>query len=132
LLIDFLYRILEKAKMKFLTNKGKNMSSINGPSPLSPNEKELYRKDFEKGSEIFKDAMQEYTQTNEAHKKEMLKKAMNETLQAMNEILNNVLHEKGGKFEKMITDDYQNFIENSNSSTMNDLNKDIDKIKKSL
>ncbi|MFA6119179.1 MAG: hypothetical protein WC688_04605 [Parachlamydiales bacterium] len=108
------------------------MSSINGPSPLSPNEKELYRKDFEKGSEIFKDAMQEYTQTNEAHKKEMLKKAMNETLQAMNEILNNVLHEKGGKFEKMITDDYQNFIENSNSSTMNDLNKDIDKIKKSL
>jgi hypothetical protein len=57
---------------------------------------------------------------------------MSEALKAMNQILNNVLHEKGEKYEKKISDDYQNFITNANNETMSRLNKDISDAQKSL
>ena len=108
------------------------MSEIHGFNPLPSKDLELYKKDFQRGSKLIKEASEEYQQTTEPHKKEQLKKAMSEALIAMNQILNNVLHKKGEKLEKKLFDDYTNFIADTNSNTMNTLNKDIDKAQHKL
>jgi hypothetical protein len=108
------------------------MSNISGPKPIGPEDRNIYRNDFEKGSDLFKQAMEEYTQTDEIHKKKQLEKVMKETMNAMSEILNNVLHEKGEKYEKKLTDDYQSFMKNSTEDTISSINKDLDNMKKAL
>lgn len=106
-----------------------DISPLGGPSH---NDMEIYRKDFARGSKVLKDAAEEYLQTTEEHKKAQLEKSMSEALDAMNEILNNVLHKKGEKYEKKISDDYNNFISNATEENKDQLNKDINNIEKSL
>jgi len=108
------------------------MTEIFDSGSLPPKELDAYKTDFARGSKILKEASQEYYKTTEEHKKKQLEKSMKETITAMNEILNNVLHEKGKTLEDNISKDYQNFIANANPDTMKHLNKDVDDAKNAL
>lgn len=108
------------------------MADILPTGPSFHKDRDVYKQDFIRGSNIVKEATEEYMKTDEIHKKEQLQKSMSEAIEAMNEILNDVLHKSGEKFEKKITDDYNNFISNSTPESMERLNNDIDKIKRSL
>ena len=108
------------------------MSDMFSLDPLSCKEIQTYKKDFERGSKIMKDAAQMYAQTTEPHKKEQLKKSMSEALEAMNEIINNVLHGNGEKYEKKLTADYQKFLADSSNANIKHLNNDIKTIERHL
>jgi hypothetical protein len=102
------------------------------PTGPSRGQFEILKKDFDRGSKVIKEATEEYLNTTEEHKKAQLQKSMSEALDAMNEILNDVLHEKSVKYEKQLSDDYKNFIQASNTENLEKLQKDIDKIKRKL
>lgn len=108
------------------------MSKLSPLGPLSPKDLKIYKHDFARGSKVLKEASQAYYQTTEPHKKKQLQKSMKEAIKAMNEIINNVLHEKGTKYEKKISKDYTNFINNANSDNMKHLLDDVNDIQKSL
>ena len=104
------------------------MSEIQGSGPLSPQQLAANKNELIRGSQLFKKAMQEYSTTKEIHKKSQLQKVMNESLHAINQIINNVLQEEGKKIKDKTKDDYQSFASNPSSDNMNNLNNDIDNI----
>ncbi len=108
------------------------MSKISPTGPSSPEELEVYKQDFARGYKVIKEASEEYYTTTEEHKKAQLQKSMGEAIKAMNEILNNVLHEKGEKYEKKISADYKNFIKDTTPKNMERLHSDIEDIEKIL
>jgi len=97
------------------------MSEISDSSSLPPKELEAYRTDFNKGSNLLKEASQDYINATEVHKKKQLEKSMNETIKAMNQILNNVMHENGKKLEEQIKKDYQNFTSHPNAENIEEI-----------
>ncbi len=76
--------------------------------------------------------MQEYCETSEPHKKAQLQKVLNETKEAMNQIINDALHERGDKIENKIQSDYKEFLSNANVETMAKLKEDLDSAKRML
>ena len=92
----------------------------------------IYRQEFQRGEKLFEKASEEYINTDEMHKKKQLEKVMQETLHAMNSIINNVLREKGTTKQKKLLDDYKNFKNDTTENTRGQITKDIEDIKKSL
>ena len=108
------------------------MSEIFPKKDLSSKELQAYQQDYTKGSQLIKNAEQDYIKSTLPEQKEQLKKSMSEALNAMNEIINNVLHSKGEKYENKLNEDYNNFITNANEKTMKKLNKDLDKTERKI
>lgn len=113
---------LRKARIKI-------MSDMYSVDPLSHKDLEIYKKDFDRGSQILNEAAQEYTVTTESHKKKQLQFVMSEALTAMNEIISDVLRTDGEKYEKKLNTDYNNFIKNSSPENLEKINSDLKNIK---
>ena len=79
-----------------------------------------------------KKAEEDYINSTIPEQKEQLKKSMSEAINAMNEIINNVLHSEGEKYQKKLNEDYNNFISNANEKSMKKLNKDLDKAERKI
>ena len=63
------------------------MSEIESSSGISPDKYQAYRNDFIKSSNLFQQALGEYNKTTEYHKKQQLKKTMDEAMKIMNQIV---------------------------------------------
>jgi hypothetical protein len=100
---------------------------------LSPKDIQAYKQEFAEGAKLFQDSLQEYSKTDEFHKKEQLKKVMSEALHVMDEIANDVFKQKKLQSkEQKLAADYDNFTNNDTSQTIAQLNKDISDIQKSV
>jgi len=81
------------------------------PRKYSKEELQKYQQDYNKGLHLFKESFHEYTKPDaESHKKEQLKKVMNEALQVMNETACVALREGKLGSEKQLNTDYQTFM----------------------
>ena len=104
------------------------MSEIDKIHHLAPKTLETYRNEYARGAKIFKEALDEYSKTDEYHKKEQLKKAMEESLDAMNKLANYVLRDM--KMADKLSSDYQNLAQKDSNDAIKQLNRDIDSIQK--
>lgn len=109
------------------------MSDVGGvqgggePQKYTKEELENYQRVYKKGLDLFQKSFEEYNQPNvEFHKKEQLKKVMDEALQVMNETACVALKEGKMADEKKLNEHYQAFIadpsdKNNQQAVANDI-----------
>ena len=108
------------------------MSEIEGSSNVSPDKYEAYRNDFIKSSNLFQESLSDYTKTTEYHKKEQLKKTMDEAMKIMNQIVRAGLKKSEQTKEEKVSKDYTNYMKDGNAQNLKNLNDDLDDLQKSL
>jgi hypothetical protein len=106
------------------------MGDVNGAygnQPLKQNEINHYKEDYQKSLELFQNALEEYSHPDgEFHKKEQLKKVMNEALQVMNETASVALKESKG--QKLVVVDYQAYLDDPSDKNKRQLTKDLENL----
>jgi hypothetical protein len=108
------------------------MTGIEGPEGLSKDQIHAYREEFSRGIKLFQEALENYNTSTEPHQKKEFKKVMNESLNAMNEMVNVALRkDEQNKIEKLQRD-YDVFSSNESSQSYNALQKDISSLGKRL
>ncbi len=91
------------------------------------NDKEIYKKDFDRAVNLFQQSLAGYEQSAEPHQKEKFKDVMDKCLVIIHETIQSA---KGTqKPLKQVDQDYQSFIANDNPKTLEQLNKDLDSLK---
>jgi hypothetical protein len=106
------------------------MSGIEGSGSIPPDVRATYRQEFAHGLDLFQRSLSEYQSTDAGHKKDMFKQVMDEALQVMNETAKMCLNRAGQKQESALASDYDTFMSNGSSSSLQKLNSDIDQLKK--
>ena len=103
--------------------------SVGGDHQYSPEEIDKYKEDYDKGYHLFKDSFNDYNQPNvEFHKKEQLKKVMDEALNVMNETACVALKEGKQKDEQQLTEDYAAFKNNPTPENQKKVADDLDSL----
>ncbi len=89
---------------------------------------EIYKKDFDRAVNLFQQSLSGYQQSTIPEQKEKFKDVMDKCLVIIHETIRAA---KGSEkpFVK-VDQDYQSFIANDNPKTLEQLNKDIDSLKK--
>ena len=91
------------------------------------NDKEIYKKDFDRAVNLFQQSLAGYEQSTEPHQKEKFKDVMDKCLVIIHETIQSA---KGTqKPLKQVDQDYQTFIADDNPKTLEQLNKDLDSLK---
>ena len=93
---------------------------------------QAYRHEFDRGAKLFKEALDEYSHTEDKNKKAQLEKVMKETKHAMNQIINSVLRKKGSVFLNKLNTDYDDVSKKASKENVERLKTDIDDIGKIL
>jgi hypothetical protein len=88
---------------------------------------QIYKKDYDRAVNLFQQSLAGYQQSTEPHQKEKFKDVMDKCLVIIHETIKAA---KGTQAPlKKVDQDYQNYIADGNSKTLEQLNKDIDTLK---
>ncbi len=102
------------------------------PNKLTYQEIQAYKKEFAESANLFKKALDEYSQTTEIHKKQQLQKTMKEALNIMNQIVKVALAKDKQVKEKKLQEDYNKFIAKETPQDLKNLQSDINDVQKSI
>lgn len=98
-----------------------------GPSPLSPEDRKMYEKEYKQGVDLFQRALNEYSKADEVNKKQAFKEVMDRALQVLHETSHELhrsdLEQQTDKIDK----DYQAF---QDGGSKNELSKDLKDVKR--
>lgn len=108
------------------------MADLEGLGNISPQQRAMYKQEFERGASLFKQSFEEYMSSDNDNKKTLLKDVMDRSLQVMNETAKYVLSQRKLEQENKLEEDYGNFISNESPDTAKQLKTDIDKLQKGL
>ena len=108
------------------------MAEIESSGGISPDKYQAYRTDFIKSSNLFHQALDQYNKTTEYHKKEQLKKTMDEAMKIMNQIVRAGLKKSEQKMEKKVSNDYTTYMKDENANNLKNLTDDLDDLQGSL
>ena len=98
--------------------------------PLTSDEIKRYQEDYQKGFDLFQNALTEYNKPNvEYHKKVQLKKVMDEALQVMNETASVALKKGKQAKEQSLSENYETYINDPSDENKKQLMDDIDSLK---
>ncbi len=101
-----------------------------GEKPLTPEETQHLQDDYQKSFELFENALKEYSKPNvEYHKKQQLKKVMDEALDVMNKTAHAGLKEGKLSQEQALADDYKAYIKEPNDANQQKLLADLEALK---
>lgn len=98
-----------------------------GVSPLSPEEKRSYEKEYKQGVDLFQRALTEYSKAEEVNKKQAFKEVMDRALQVLHETSRELHRSDLEKQTDKIDRDYQAFQDGGSKS---DLTKDLKEAKR--
>lgn len=103
-----------------------DINPINNQSSFSPEEIAQYKKDYQEGFSLFKEAFFTYDQPHLPNaKKAQLKKVMDESLQVMNQVAYVALQKKQHPDEKNLEKNYHAFIKEPNEQNRKNLLQSI-------
>lgn len=108
------------------------MGKIEGESPIPPQLKAVYKKEFSQGVNLFQKSLAEYQKTDAGPKKDKFKEVMDMAMQVMSETAKLCLSKQGQKKESTLEKDYQGFITNASPENLQKLQSDLDNLKKSI
>lgn len=108
-----------------------DVGGVGGSQPeYSPEEIRGYKKDYEKGFDLFQRAFHAYNQPKvEEHKKEQLKKVMHEALNIMNETASIALKKDKLVDEERLSNDYAAFVQNPTEENQKKVQGDLESLK---
>lgn len=105
------------------------VGGVDGSKPLTPEETQHYKQDYEKSFELFQKAFTEYSNSNEVHKKTKLKQVMDESLQVMNETASVALKQGKQVQEQALEKSYGTYIDNPTNENKQNLIDQIENLR---
>ena len=109
-----------------------SVGGTGGQKPLTPEQTQHLQEDYQKSFDLFENALKEYSKPNvEYHKKEQLKKVMDEALDVMNKTAHAALQEGKLTQEKALANDYQAYMKDPTDDNKQKLLADLEALKSS-
>jgi hypothetical protein len=112
--------------------KGVNDMADSDIQPLGPHEKKMYEAEYKHGADLFKQAAQEYTKSNNMYQKAEFKDVMDKAMQVMQDAARAMMRQELLKQNDQIAKDFSAFQDSPSNTTEQQLAKDLDKAKKSV
>lgn len=104
---------------------------IGGNTPITPQDKEIYKKDFNRAVDLFQQSLDAYEKSQSDPQKAKYKDVMDKCLVVIRETIKEASRQEVEKQLKQVNKDYSNFIANDNPTTYQQLSKDLDSLKNS-
>jgi len=118
--------------MTIKTKRGCMVDSISGGGNVDPHNQQIYKQDFTKGAELFKQSLEQYQSSSNPLQKEAFKDVMSKAMNVMNETAKLCLSKEAQKKEAQLNDAFNNFQNSENPETIKDLSKSINSLKRTL
>lgn len=116
----------EARKMQEVSGVG----GTGGEQPLSPEQTQHLQDDYQKSFDLFENALKQYSKPNvEYHKKQQLKKVMDEALDVMNKTAHSALQEGKLSQEKALENDYKAYMKDPTDANQQKLLADLKALK---
>lgn len=77
--------------------------------PLGPREKKMYEQEYKHGADLFKRAMDQYTQSSNMYQQSEFKEVMDQALNVLNESAQGLMRKELLKQNEQIAKDYETF-----------------------
>ena len=109
------------------------MSDVSGAGPLGPREKKMYEQEYKHSADLFKRALDQYTKSDNPYQKAEFKDVMDKAMNVLNETASELMRKELKAQNDAISKDYATFQKYpEDPDTLDKLNKDLDKAKKSM
>lgn len=109
------------------------MSDVSGSGPIDPREKKMYEQEYKHGADLFKRALDQYTKSENPYQQAQFKDVMDKALKVLNETASELMRKELQTNNDAIAKDYATFQKYpADPNTVDKLNKDLDKAKKSI
>lgn len=107
------------------------MSEVSGP--LGPREKKMYEEEYKHSADLFKRALDQYNKSENPYQKAEFKDVMDQAMHVLNETASGLMRKELKEQNQHIAKDYATFQKYpGDPDTLNKLNGDLDKAKKSV
>ncbi len=101
--------------------------------PIGPREKKMYEQEYKHGAELFKQAAQQYSKSDNSFQQAEFKDVMDKAMQVMNETARELMRQELLKQNDQIAKDYEEFQKMpADDRIQKQLSNDLDKAKKSI
>ncbi len=107
------------------------MSDVTGP--LGPHDRKMYEHEYKQSADLFKRALDQYSKSDNPYQKAEFKDVMDQAMQVLNETASELMRKELQAQNQKIAKDYETFQKfPDDPDTVDKLNSDLDKAKKSL
>lgn len=108
-------------------------NNVSGSGPLSPRDIKMYEQEYKHSADLFKRALDQYSKSEDPYQQAEFKDVMDRAMQILNETAQELMRKELQKQNDVIAKDYSNFQKfPGNEDTINKLNEDLEKAKKSI
>ena len=108
------------------------MGQIESSGGIPPQWRDAYQKDFARSVDLFQKSLDEYYKTDDVNKKAKFKDVMDKALQIMNETARGFISKGVEEQKEQLEKDYQSFNDHESPTDQQKLNKDIDRLKRTI
>ncbi len=109
------------------------MSDVSGAGSIDPRDRKMYEQEYKHGADLFKRALDQYTKSENPYQQAQFKDVMDKALRVLNETASELMRKELQSNNDTIAKDYAAFQRYPNDpNTVEKLNKDLDKAKKSI
>ncbi len=106
------------------------VDGIQGGGEISPQDKVLYRQEFDRAVNLFQQSLTAYEQSQIQAQKEEFKDVMNKALQVIHQTIRQAVDQRVEGREKELDQDYQKFLAQDTPENARQLNNDLNDLKK--
>lgn len=109
------------------------MSDVSGAGPLGPREKKMYEQEYKHGADLFQRALDQYTKSENPYQQAEFKGVMDKAMTVLNQTASELMRKELKAQNDAIAKDYATFQKfPKDPDTLDKLNSDLDKAKKSI
>ena len=112
------------------------MENVQGPgerpSPMSPQDRVLYEQEYRRGVDLFRRALDQYSEADESHKKDAFREVMDRALQVLNETARELNRSDLMKQNQKISTDLETYQNKEVPALKNQLTQDLKQAEKKL
>lgn len=103
-----------------------------GMGPVSPHDKQLYEQEYKRGADLFKEALDQYSQSENTLQKQQFKEVMDKAMQVLNDAARELKRQELIKQNQLIAKDLSEYKKNPDDYMKEKLNQDLDSAKDKL
>ena len=103
--------------------------SVQGGGDLSPQDRVLYRQEFERAVNLFQQSLTAYEQSQMQSQKDEFKNVMAKTLEVIRQTIRQAVSQRPDQKEEGLATDYQKFLASDTPENVQRLNDDLNDLK---
>lgn len=103
-----------------------------GPRPLTPQDRAMYKEEYRHGVDLFQRALNEYSSADEIHKKEAFRQVMDRALQVLNDTARGLKRTDLMAQNKTIQEDLKSYESSQKDEDKSKLAADLQQAQKKI